>query len=252
VATALATRAAHKIHDALVDAEQSNHADIPSEFRALIIKALLVHGAAWGPKGEFLDAIFQPQGQGGHFERRDDIARLLGYGLPKLDRVLECAENRATLAGYGTISPNSALLYRIPLPPGLNGVRALRGLTVTLAWFSPVNTRHQGYRMAALDVSPATEEKYWITTTREPYQPTDKAVVRGTLFHERRKGESATVFVDDGDLLLRVSCRSAAGELTESVPYALAISFEVGVGAGIEVYDQIRVRLAAQVRADVR
>jgi hypothetical protein len=106
--------------------------------------------------------------------------------------------------------------------------------------------------MAALDVSPGTEEKYWITSTREPYQPTDKAVVRGTIFHERRKGENAIVFVDDGQLLLRLSCRSAAGELTESVPYALAISFEVGVEAGIQVYDQVRARLAPRIRADVR
>jgi hypothetical protein len=217
-----------------------------------MIKALLVHGAAWGPIGEILDSIFQPQGQGSHFARRDDIARLLGYGVSKLDRVIECAENRATLAGYGTIAPGSALLYRIPLPPGLEGVRAPRGLTVTLAWFSPVNTHHQGYRMAALDVSPGTEEKYWITTTREPCQPTDKAVARGTIFHERRRGEGATVFVDDGHLLLRVSCRSAAGELTESVPYALAISLEVGVDAGIQVYEQVRTRLAPRVRAQAR
>jgi hypothetical protein len=76
--------------------------------------------------------------------------------------------------------------------------------------------------------------------------------VRGTVFHERRRGEDATVFVDDGHLLLRVSCRSAAGELTETIPYALSISFEVGVGAGIQVYDQVRARLAPRVRADVR
>ncbi len=46
----------------------------------------------------------------------------------------------------------------------------------------------------------------WITADREPSQPTDKAVVRGTVFHERRTGEAATVFVDDGHILLRVSC----------------------------------------------
>jgi len=252
VATALATRAAHKIHDMLLDADGSNHADVPPEFRALMIKALLVHGATWGPKGEILDSIFQPHGQGGHLARRDDIARLLGYGVPKIDRAIECAENRATLAGYGIIAPDSALLYRIPLPPDLDGARAVRGLTVTLAWFSPVNTRHQGYRMAALDVSSPAEERYWIAPDRQPYQPTDKAMVRGTVFHERRWGESATVFMDDGDLLLRVSCRSAAGNLTERVPYALAISFEVGIDAGIQVYDQIRARLALRVRADLR
>jgi hypothetical protein len=252
VATALATRAAHKIHDVLDADAGSNQSDVPREFRALMIKALLVHGAAWGAKGETLDSIFQPQGRGSHFARRDDIARLLGYGVPKFERVVECAENRATLAGYGIIAPNSGMLYRIPLPPDLDGVRALRALTITLAWFSPVNPCHQGYRMAALDVSAGTADKYWVASSRAPYQPTDKAVARGTVFHERRLGEDATVFVDDGHLLLRVSCRPAAGELTESIPYALAISFEVGVDAGIQVYDQVRARLAPRVRADVR
>ena len=253
VATALATRAAHRIYDLLLDGGGgSNHADLPSEYAALVVKALLVHGATWGPKGEFLDENFQPQGVGSHLARRDDIARLLGYGVPKIDRVLDCAENRATLLGYGTIAADSALLYRIPLPPGLDGVRAFRALTVTLAWFSPVNPRHQGYRMAALDVSSASDEKHWIAADREPCQPTDKANMRGTVFHERRIAEQATVFLDDGHFLLRVSCRSAGGQLDNPVPYAMAVSFEVGVDAAIPVYEPIRDRLAVPIRAQAR
>ncbi len=217
-----------------------------------MIKVLLVHGATWGQKAALLDSIFPPQGRGAHFARRDDITRLFGYGVPNFNRVVECAENRATLAGYGIIAANSGMLYRIPLPPDLEGVRALRALTITLGWFSPVNPHHQGYRMAALDVSPGTAEKFWIASNRVQFQPTDKAVARGTIFHERRFGEDAKVFVDDGHLVLRVSCRSAAGELTENIPYALAISFEVGIEAGIQVYDQVRARLAPRVRADVR
>jgi hypothetical protein len=197
-----------------------------------------------------MDQVFQPQGPGSHFVRRDDIARLLGYGVPQIDRVLDCAENRATMLGYGAIAPDSALLYRIPLPLGLDGIRAFRALTITLAWFSPINSRHQGYRMAALDVSSPVEEGYWIASERS-CQPTDKATMRGTVFHERRSGESATVFLDDGHLLLRVSCRATAGELAENIPYALAVSFEVGVEANIQVYDQVRARLAIPVQAAI-
>jgi hypothetical protein len=252
VATALATRAAHRIHDALIDdVGGSNHADIPLDYMAVVLKALLVHGAAWGQKGELLDRILDPQGSGSHFPRRDDIARLLGYGVPAIERVLDCAETRATLLGYGVIVPESGVLYRIPLPDELNGRRAPRALTITLAWMSPVNPRHQGYRMAALDVSPASEDKYWIARTRDALQPTDKAIARGTVFHERRTGEDAAAFIDDGHVLLRVSCRAPAGELTDSVRYALAVSFEIGIDAGIQVYDQIRARLAVAVRAAV-
>jgi len=250
-ATALATRGAHQIYDVLTDrAGGSNHADIEPAYMPLILKALLVHGANWGPKGNMLDESFQPQGTGSHFIRRDDIARLLGYGVPKIERVLDCTENRATLLGVGTIAAETSLLYSVPLPDGLDGVRALRALTITLAWFSPVNPRHQGYRMAALDVATGSEQKFWIAPERS-LQPTDKATARGTVFHERRIGEAASVFVDDGQLLLRLSCRAAAGNLTENIPYALAISIEVGIDAAIPVYDQVRVRLAPLVRAAV-
>ena len=251
VATALATRSAHRIHDVLTDRNGgSNHADIDVAYMPLVLKALLVHGAQWGAKAEMLDGTFQPQGTGSHFSRRDDIARLLGYGVPNIDHVLDCTENRATLLGVGSIAPESSLLYRIPLPEGLDGVRAPRAITITLAWFTPVNPRHQGYRMAALDVASGSDQKFWIAPQRS-LQPTDKATTRGTVFHERRTGEAASVFVDDGHLLLRLTCRAAAGNLADSVPYALAVSMEVGVEAGIPVYDQVRVRLVQAVPAAI-
>lgn len=46
-------------------------------------------------------------------------------------------------------------------------------------------------------------------------------------------------------------CRATAGELDEEVPYALAISFEVGVEAGIPVYNEVRARVAPQVGVGV-
>jgi hypothetical protein len=53
VATALATRAAHRIHDALADADGgSNHAGIAPEYMPLVLKALLVHGATWSARGD--------------------------------------------------------------------------------------------------------------------------------------------------------------------------------------------------------
>lgn len=249
-ATALATRAAHRIHDALMDrAGGSMHADASPEQLPLLIKALLVHGARWSDKGAMLDTFFGPQGQGSHLARRDDITRIFGYGVPDIQRVIDCTDNRATLLGAGTITADSAVLYRIPLPDGLEGVRALRSLATTLAWFSPVNPRHQGYRMAALDISAAGDDRYWMAESRDSAQPTDKAIVRGTICHEWRTGEDARVFVDDGHLLLRISCRATAGALDTAVPYALAVSFEVAVGAQIRVYDEVRARLAVPVRA---
>lgn len=251
VSTALATRAAHKIFDSLMDVDGgSNHGEIAPEFLPVVIKTLMVHGAAWCPKGEFLDQHFGPQGKGAHLQRRDDITRLLGFGYADTQRVLDCISNRATLLGYDSIRPGQGLLYKIPLPGTLDGRLAARTLTTTLAWMSPVNTRHQGYRMAALDISSGSDEKYWIAPSRS-CQPTDKATMRGTVFHEYRADTLATVFSDDGQLLLRVSCRASAGEYNEAVPFAIAVSFEVGIDAGIDVYQELRVALQPPIPAAV-
>ena len=43
-----------------------------------------------------------------------------------------------------------------------------------------------------------------------------------------QKRSAALAVGDDGHLLLQLTCRSAAGNLTGSVPYALAASMEVG------------------------
>jgi hypothetical protein len=119
----------------------SFHADMDPAAHPVVIKALLVHRANWRIKGSLLDMLYGPHGQGKHHERRENIARLLGFGRPEINEVVECAFNRATLVGYGTVSPTEANLYRIPLPRSLERVTEPRAVTVTLAWFSPVSTR---------------------------------------------------------------------------------------------------------------
>ena len=225
-ATALATRGAHRIHDVLKDSDGgSNHADIDATYMPLVLKALLVHGAQWGAKGRNSMAPSSLR-EPAHISADATISRGSLATASRIDRVLDCAENRATLLGVGSIAPETSLLFRVPLPEGLDGVRALRAITITLAWFSPVNSRHQGYRMAALDIASGSDQKYWIAPQRS-LQPTDRATARGTVFHERRTGEAASVFVDDGHLLLRVTCRAAAGGLTDNVPYALAEAWKL-------------------------
>jgi hypothetical protein len=242
-ATALATRAAHQIFDVLMDQEGGSlHNDIPPNYRAVILKTMLVHGASWGNKGILLDKLFGPTGPGSHNERRDNIARLLGYGYFNLDHMIECSERRATLIGYGDVRFGNANLYRFPLPISLNGKREERKLTITLGWLSPINPRHQDYRMAALELE-RNDKKYSLGVKRLPTQPTNFAAERGTVLHVKCIGEEATVFVDDGELRLKVFCRHPAGMITEAISYGLAVTIEVGENSKVQVYDEIREQL---------
>ena len=247
-ATALTTRAAHLVFDSLMDEDGGSMlAETPARYVPLIVKALLVHASAWGDHTTVLDQL----SGGEHYPRKDNVTRFVGHGVIDASQVLACTAERATLVGYGDIVPGNANLCRIPLPPSLERVVEPRSVTVTLAWFAPINPRHQGYRMAALDAKPGGDKKFSLGVDRSRMQPHDKAIDRGTVYHDRRIGSRAVPYVDGGDLLLRIAARESAGEFTQPVPYAFAVSIEVGVGSNIPVYDEVRAAILAQVRPPV-
>jgi hypothetical protein len=164
-AAALATRAAHRIFEGLMDPDvPSSLRDMDSVFYAVVVKALLVHRARWNSKADLLKEICGPTGQYRSHERAENVSRFFGFGVPNIDEAIGCAANRATLVGFGTLNPEQALNYRIPLPPSLERVTDPRGLTITLAWFSPVRPGHQSYRCVRVEASPLqTTQAFGIT-----------------------------------------------------------------------------------------
>jgi hypothetical protein len=139
--------------------------------------------------------------------------------------------------------------YDVPLPPSLEGVTEFRRLTLTLAWLSPVNARHQSYRVAALELLPAGDDQYSLAVNRVTSQPTSDASARGTTFHATYEGEAAIAFLDQGRLRFKVVCREQAGVLDDQVPYAVVVSLETNIGSGIPVYQEIRTAIHTPIRA---
>ena len=245
-ATALATRAAHRIFDALMDTDDGSlHGGLDPRYYAVAIKAMLVHRAKWGSRVDVLDQLYGPRGRGRHFARRDNIARLLGYGVPDIEEAVSCTPHRATLLGYGTISAREAKVHRIPLPPSLERVTEPREVTMTVAWLSPVNPRHQAYRRVKLEVGAVTDLEAAAGVKRSSGQPPHTSVSRGTVFHARYEGEKAVSFVDDGHVSLRIFCREQAGALDQPIRYGVAVTIEAG--EGIPVYEEIKARLPVPV-----
>jgi len=234
--TALLTRSAARIYDALVEAGY----DVPRTHAAVLLKALLVHGASWGEAGEKLDQALGPAERVWQ-RHRDNISRFLGYGRPEIDRVLGCAAERATLFALDE--------FDIPLPPSIEGSTELRRLTTTVAWLTPVNARHQQYRSATLELMPSGDKNFSLAVGRATDQPTSFAINRGTVSHCIFEGESAVAFLDGGLLKLRVACRAQAGALDDRVPFAIAVSLETAVGTGIAIYDEVRAAVQPAIRA---
>jgi hypothetical protein len=241
-ATALTSRAAGILSDVLDELrEEPGGALIDSIPRAVWLKGLLTHATEWGMAGEILDRILRTPQNSRQF--KEYLTRLLGYGGIDVSLVRECTAYRATTLGGGSLAADEAHIHRFPLPPSMSGIRGSRRLVITLAWLTPVNPRHQGWRRAALWFSPPLD------LLRLSRQQADwQAVQRGTIQHEVLEGNRASAFVDGDNLEIQVSCRADAGTLEEAVPYALMTTLQVAEEVGVPIYDEIRVRVHARVR----
>lgn len=247
-ATALATRAAHRIFDALMDRDGgSRHADMPAEFYAVVVKALLVHRARWSDKARLLQDICGPPGGNQWLARTENACRFLGFGVPDIAEVLECASNRATLVGYGALASNRAHKYRLPLPRVLEKITDPRTLTISLAWFSPVKPGHQRYRCVRLEASPDEPNVALGVERRGVLQPEKAMAQRGSLFHARYQGDEAVPFINDGHLSMTVIRKDDAGGVDDATRYGVAVTIESE--ALIPIYEQIEQRLRVAARA---
>lgn len=208
---------------------------------AVLIKALLAHGARWGQLGREFGEHFNDIAD--RDRRKDQITRLVGYGCLEIENVAECSKTRVTALGAGTLAKDRGAEHRFPLPPSLSGRRGWRRLTVTLAWFTPVNPLSHRWRKAHLYFG-KPDSKLDVNRVGPDWQ----TARRGTLEHAVFEGEAAVAFLDGDDIVIRVSCREDAPGLEERVPYALVITLEVAEDLKIDVYAEVRDRVRLQIR----
>jgi hypothetical protein len=106
----------------------------------------------------------------------------------------------------------------------------------------PINWNHRQYRRTKLTLDGPGE----VSSSGRSN--------RGVKYHSARRGTleqrvfdvSRTYAV--GDLTFKVKCADQAGGLNGTVNYAVAVSLEVGVDLGVDVYELVRQQLAAHVR----
>jgi len=235
--TAIISRYASILYDVLDELQQEDGSELLDEIpRALWLKTLLVHGANWGDAGRLLKAVLKTKENSRQF--KEYVTRLIGFGSVNIERVKECTERRATALGGGILRSDQAHIHRFPLPPSLSGQRGWRSLAITMSWFTPVNPAHQAWRRADMWFTPPTSP---LSIKRQ--QAEWRAVKRGTVQHEILEGESASSFVDGDCLEIQVNCKADAGTLEEDVPYTLATTLEIADEIGVDIYNEVRVRV---------
>lgn len=134
-ATALASRAGGKIYEVIETLRHENPNAIQESQVAILIKALLVHGASRNYALPVLKQYLKTPQNSRQFKQF--ASKFTGYGSVDVNRVLACTEQRATVLGCGTIADKQVHEYRFPLPADLANRRDWRRLTITLAWFTP-------------------------------------------------------------------------------------------------------------------
>jgi hypothetical protein len=243
-AAALTTRRAAQLIERLreLQAEPGGAALIDARM-AVILKAMLVHGASWGDDEDLIDRVFDGPDNGQERWRRIKryAAQFLGYGPADFERGTVCTDQRVIVLGCGELLPEEGHVYNVPLPPALNAQKVMRRLTITLAWFTPINSRHRSYRVADLWFTPPE------SNLRVKRRDADHdAVCRGTVQHEVLEGTSAVSIIDGDTMPVQVNCRpEAASKFNAAIPYALLVTLETAQPLATSIYTEVKAKIDA-------
>ena len=250
-ATSMASRTAHRIHDALEAAYGEAFLHLPARNRAVLVKALLVHPARWpDTTASFVRRLLGPHGKGQAPRQKDNVRRFVGYGPVDSDEAVACAADRATFWATGELGPEQRLPVSVPIPAAYGGKTLPHSLSATLAWFTPVLAGRRSYRTVRMKILDP-DEIGRLSIAAHGDQPDLNQTNRGTVYTRSWRGDGAAVVTADMNLPLWVQREPDQGaRLDEAVTFGLAITIAMpGVN---EIYDQVRDRLRDLQRAQAR
>lgn len=249
-AAALASRTAHLIHDALEAEYGDLFRMLPHLQRAVLLKALLAHPAKWpDAAASLIRTTIGPADGRQHVRQKDNIRRFLGFGIVDATNAVACAGDRATFWATGLLHADMIANVSVPIPVAMAGQARPHALAATLAWFTPTAPGRKSYRSVRLKlIEPSDVAALRVKASGN--QPDQNQTNRGTLFSRVWTGDKAPVVGADMNIALTVQRDPDQGTpIDEPVPFGLAVTLSMpGV---IEIYEQVRQRLAIAQRARV-
>lgn len=250
-AAALASRTAHRIHDALEGAYGEEYTRLPPAQRAVLLKALLAHPARWPEESASLirQTIGPPEGQY-RARQKDNIRRFLGYGLVDADDAVACAADRATFWVTGVLQPNKVADVAVPLPAVMSGQALPHSLSATLAWFTPIATGRRSYRSVRLQLLKPSDLAS-LAVKAHGNQPDGNQTRRGTLFTRCWSGDRAPVIGQQNASIQPTVQRDPDQGLAIDEPVPFGLTVTVTMPGVVTIYEQVRQRLGIVPRAPV-
>jgi hypothetical protein len=249
-AAALASRTCHRIHDALEAAYGEAFLGLMHRQRAVLIKALLAHTAQWPQDtAAMIREVMGPADGRQHVRQKDNIRRLLGYGIVDAEAATACAGDRATFWATGEIAENQVMNIPIPIPLAMANKAQPHALVATAAWFTPTKPGNRRYRAVRLKLlKPDTLGNLGLEESFSD-QPDYNQVNRGTLYHQRWYGEKAAAVADGLEVALRLQREPDQAGMVIDGPIPFAIAVTLTMPGVIEIYEQVRQRLGIPLPA---
>lgn len=247
-AAALTTRTATRLVDVLEALFDENRERwLEAKTRAVVLKALLAHGCAWGDAGNILYELYP----GRALRKKEAISRVLGYGRPDHSKVFTADGSRITLLADDVISHDSLHEYRLPIPRAMISNRELRRVVVTLAWSSPIDPITRRYRGVRLEVVDGEGKRDFWKGIKRTRAPDGRAARRGTLQHLVFEGENLIQNSGSGDFFLGVQAMAEMAPFVKAeVPYGLAVTLEMAQPVRPDLFADVEARVRAK-RVDV-
>ncbi|MDQ6438078.1 S8 family serine peptidase [Mesorhizobium sp. LHD-90] len=241
-AAALASRTAHRIHDALEAEYGQEFLRLDNTQRAALLKALLVHPARWpDATATFLKELLGPFGRGQAPRQKDNIRRFIGYGAFDPDDAVACAADRATFWAVGSLANERSVDVSVPIPAAIGGRAQPHFISATLAWLTPVQPGRRAYRAVRMKLLDPVDISN-LGVTAHGNQPDGNQTNRGTVYTRCWSGERAAVVTANMVLPLRVQRDPDPGAtVDELVPFGLAVT--VAMPGQIALYEEIRARV---------
>jgi hypothetical protein len=241
-AAALASRTAHRIHDALEQEYGQEFLQLSNAQRAVLIKALLVHPARWPDStATFVRDLLGPFGRGQAPRQKDNIRRFIGYGALDPEDAVACAADRATFWAVGSLGDERSLDILVPIPAAIGGRTQPHYIAATLAWLTPVLPGRKAYRAVRMKIlDPADIDSLGVAAHGN--QPDGNQINRGTVCTRCWSGDRAAVVTANMVLPLRIQREPGTGEnIDELVPFGLAVT--ISMPGQIVLYDEVRARV---------
>ena len=243
-ACALASRAAAQFYEII----ETIATGIPT-YISVLLKAMLVHCCSWNDFDNILKNILNIDSW---MVRKRFVSKSIGYGKANFSRLYNCNPQRVTAITANNIEKDEMHTYRFPMPKNLIGKKRKFKLTMTLAWFSPINYNNSKYRRAKLWIDCAQDETFKSMVSNAKIEADIKNSLRGTVQHLIYEDSKALAYVEGTDLIIKVNCLSEDGRKLGGVNYGLAITLEIKDDNQINIYEEIKDRMVIQEKVRTR